>query len=74
MLLLRCRFPAFWAAYHSEQLALLRDNYTVEFAGFEDAVREVVLRAVRATFRRITTDRLAGYLNLQGACGVRGRM
>lgn len=65
-LLLRCRFPTFWSTYHSEQLALLRDNYTVEFAGFENSVREVVVRAVRATFRRIAKDRLAGYLDLQG--------
>ncbi|KZW02703.1 ARM repeat-containing protein [Exidia glandulosa HHB12029] len=65
-LLHRCRFPAFWSAYNSDALALLRDNYTVEFAGFEDAVREVALRAVRATFKRITTDRLSSYLNLQG--------
>ncbi|EJD55659.1 ARM repeat-containing protein [Auricularia subglabra TFB-10046 SS5] len=65
-LLLRCRFPAFWAAYASDALALLRDNYTVEFTGFEDAVREVVVRAVRATFKRIARDRLASYFNLQG--------
>ncbi|KAH7104214.1 ARM repeat-containing protein [Auriculariales sp. MPI-PUGE-AT-0066] len=66
-LLQRCRFPTFWDAYQSNQLSLLRDNYTVEFAGFEDSVREVVLRAVRATFRRITKERLSAYLNLQGA-------
>ncbi|EJD38805.1 ARM repeat-containing protein [Auricularia subglabra TFB-10046 SS5] len=43
-LLLRCRFPAFWAAYASDALALLRDNYPVLFTGFEDAVRDVVGR------------------------------
>ncbi|KAF5312474.1 hypothetical protein D9619_003022 [Psilocybe cf. subviscida] len=66
-LLYRCRFPAFWEAYHSEDLASLRENYTVEVAGFEDAVRAVAVRAVRATFTRISSDRLGTYLNLTGS-------
>jgi hypothetical protein len=45
---------------------MLRDNYTVEVAGFEDAVREVAIRAVKATFTKITLARLGSYLNLEG--------
>lgn len=63
-LLYRCRFPAFWRAYRSDQLESLRDNYTVECAGFEDSIREVVIRAVKSTFTRIGTDRLGLYLDL----------
>ncbi|PPQ71751.1 hypothetical protein CVT26_007592 [Gymnopilus dilepis] len=65
-LLLRCRFPAFWEAYHSSRLENLRDNYTVEVAGFENAIRAVAIRAVRATFTRIGSERLGSYLNLSG--------
>ncbi|KAJ7456693.1 armadillo-type protein [Mycena latifolia] len=66
-LLYRCRFPAFWEEYQSDELEGLRDNYTVECAGFEDAVREVAIRAVKATFTRISADRLASYLDLSGS-------
>jgi len=65
-LLHQCRFPAFWAIYRSDELETLRDNYTVECVGFEDSVREVVIRAVRAAFQRIGKDRLASYLDLEG--------
>ncbi len=65
-LLDRCRFPKFWAVYHSNELENLRDNYTVEYVGFEDAVREVAVRAVKATFTRIGTERLGQYLDLEG--------
>ncbi|CAK5264772.1 unnamed protein product [Mycena citricolor] len=65
-LLYRCRFPAFWQVYNSDELETLRDNYTVEVSGFEDAVREVVIRAVKATFTSISTERLGSYLNLSG--------
>ncbi|KAG7450338.1 initiation factor 3 [Guyanagaster necrorhizus] len=65
-LLDRCRFPKFWSVYHSNELENLRDNYTVEYAGFEDAVRAVVVRAVKATFTRIGTERLGQYLDLEG--------
>jgi translation initiation factor 3 subunit K len=65
-LLQQCRFPAFWTAFRSEELEALRDNYTVECVGFEDAVRAVVVRAVRATFKRIGSERLASYLDLSG--------
>jgi translation initiation factor 3 subunit K len=44
----------------------LRDNYTVECVGFEDAVRNVVIRGVKAAFRRIGKDRLSTYLDLSG--------
>ncbi|KAF4572750.1 hypothetical protein EYR40_004168 [Pleurotus pulmonarius] len=66
-LLFRCRFPAFWATYKSEQLENLRDNYTVECAGFEDSIRDVAIRAVKAAFTRISPQRLGSYLDLQGA-------
>ncbi|KAJ6627225.1 armadillo-type protein [Mycena sp. CBHHK59/15] len=66
-LLYRCRFPAFWEIYQSDELENLRDNYTVECVGFEDAVREVAIRAVKATFTRISADRLALYLDLSGS-------
>lgn len=65
-LLQQCKFPAFWALFHSEALDSLRDNYTVECLGFEDAIRDVATRAVQATFTRIGVDRLASYLNLTG--------
>ena len=65
-LLYRCRFPAFWQTYRSDELEGLRDNYTVEVAGFENAVRGVAIRAVRATFTRIGSDRLGSYLDLAG--------
>ncbi|PBL00774.1 initiation factor 3 [Armillaria gallica] len=66
-LLDRCRFPKFWAVYHSNELENLRDNYTVEYVGFDDAVREVAVRAVKATFTRIGTERLGQYLDLEGS-------
>lgn len=69
-LLLRCRFPAFWTAYQSADLELLRDNYTVEVVGFEDAVRAVAIRAVRTTFTRISSERLGSYLNLSGSSSL----
>ncbi|TRM65794.1 armadillo-type protein [Schizophyllum amplum] len=62
--LYRCRFPAFWSVYRSEQSENLRDNYTVECVGFDDAIREVAIRAVKATFTKITKARLASYLDL----------
>ena len=65
-LLQTCRFPAFWKSYHSEELSALRENYTVEYAGFDDSVREVAVRAVRATFETIGKERLGRYLNLTG--------
>ena len=66
-LLQQCRFPAFWALYRSEKAESLRDNYTIEVAGFENAVREVVVRAVKAAFQRISSERLGTYLDLSGA-------
>ncbi|KAJ3561964.1 hypothetical protein NP233_g9873 [Leucocoprinus birnbaumii] len=65
-LLFRCRFPAFWDIYRSDELETLRDNYTVEVVGFENAVREVVVRGVKAAFKRISTARLGSYLALSG--------
>lgn len=65
-LLFRCRFPAFWDIYRSDDLESLRDNYTVEVAGFDNAVRKVVIRAVQAAFTRISTSRLGSYLALTG--------
>ncbi|KAH8120131.1 ARM repeat-containing protein [Phellopilus nigrolimitatus] len=65
-LLLQCRFPAFWALFKSDELQSLRDNYTVECAGFEDSIREVAVRAVKATFKKINVERLSSYLDLSG--------
>ncbi|KAH6917217.1 armadillo-type protein [Coprinopsis sp. MPI-PUGE-AT-0042] len=65
-LLYRCRFPAFWESFSSDEYENLRDNYTVEVAGFENAIRQVAIRAVKATFTNITSQRLGSYLNLQG--------
>ncbi|KAJ7293286.1 armadillo-type protein [Mycena rebaudengoi] len=56
-LLYRCRFPAFWEIYQSDELESLRDNYTVECVGFEDA----------STFTTISTDRLGSYLDLSAS-------
>jgi translation initiation factor 3 subunit K len=66
-LLYHCRFPAFWQTYRSDELEFLRDNYTVEILGFENAIRAVAIRAVRATFTRISAGRLGSYLHLSGA-------
>ncbi|KAH7924857.1 ARM repeat-containing protein [Leucogyrophana mollusca] len=63
----QCRFPAFWAFYHSDDLESLRENYTVECVGFEDAIREVVAQAVKATFTRIDSGRLGSYIDLSGS-------
>lgn len=65
-LLQQCRFPAFWALYRSEKTESLRDNYTIEVVGFENAVREVVVRGVKAAFQRIGSQRLSTYLDLSG--------
>lgn len=65
-LLYRCRFPAFWEIYRSEELETLRDNYTVECVGFENSVREVAIRAVKAAFTQISVVRLESYLDLTG--------
>ena len=65
-LLYRCRFTAFWKIYRSKELESLRDNYTIEIVGFENAVRAVAIRAVRATFTRISSERLGSYLDLTG--------
>ena len=65
-LLQQCKFPSFWSAFKSEELEILRDNYTVECVGFEDSIRQVVVRAVKATFKRISTERLSTYLDLSG--------
>ena len=70
-LLQQCRFPAFWALYRSDEVENLRDNYTVECVGFEDAVRQVAVRAVKAAFTSIGSERLGTYLDLSGACGER---
>ena len=66
-LLQQCRFPAFWALYRSDRVESLRDNYTVECAGFEDSVRDVAVRAVKAAFTSIGSERLGTYLDLSGA-------
>ncbi|EPT04250.1 hypothetical protein FOMPIDRAFT_1058067 [Fomitopsis schrenkii] len=65
-LLQQCRFPAFWATYRSEEAEALRDNYTIECVGFENAVRDIVIRAVKAAFKRIGSARLSSYLDLSG--------
>jgi len=65
-LLQQCRFPAFWTLYRSDALESLRDNYTVEVVGFEDSIREVAVRAVKATFQSIGSTRLGSYLDLEG--------
>ncbi len=65
-LLQQCRFPAFWALYRGDDVENLRDNYTVECVGFEDAVRGVAVRAVKAAFTSIGTERLGTYLDLSG--------
>ncbi|KAI8995551.1 initiation factor 3 [Trametes punicea] len=65
-LLQQCRFPRFWALYRSDAVDALRDNYTVECVGFEDAVRDVAVRAVRAAFTSIGSERLGSYLDLSG--------
>lgn len=42
----------------------MRENYTIECIGFEDAIREVAARAVKATFTRIGLERLGSYVDL----------
>jgi hypothetical protein len=70
-LLQQCRFPAFWSLYRSDALESLRDNYTVEVVGFEDSIREVAVRAVKATFQKIGSNRLGSYLDLEGGLANR---
>jgi translation initiation factor 3 subunit K len=65
-LLNECRFSAFWALYRDDALAYLRENFTVEVVGFEDAIREVIVKAVRSTFTKIGVARLGSYLDLSG--------
>lgn len=38
----------------------------MEVAGFDNEVRQVVVRAVKAAFKRISTARLGSYLALSG--------
>ncbi|KAF9654337.1 ARM repeat-containing protein [Thelephora ganbajun] len=66
-LLQQCRFPAFWILYLSEDYRVLREEYTVESVAFEDSVRKVVVRAVKAAFTRIGVKRLSSYFNLEGS-------
>jgi len=47
-------------------LSYLRENFTVEVVGFEDAIREVVVKAVKSTFTKIGVARLGSYLDLSG--------
>ena len=65
-LLQQCRFPAFWVLYLSEEYRVLREEYTVESVSFEDSVRKVVVRAVKAAFTKIGVERLGSYFNLEG--------
>ena len=65
-LLLQCRFPAFWDLYKSDELQSLREDYTVECNGFEDSIRNVVVKSVKATFKKINVERLSTYLDLSG--------
>lgn len=44
----------------------MREEYTVESVAFEDSVRKVVVRAVKAAFTRIGVKRLSSYFNLEG--------
>jgi len=64
--------------YRSEELETLRDNYTVECIGFENAVRQVVICAVKTAFTQINMKRLGSYLNLSGTflsyCGKLGAL
>jgi len=39
----------------------------VEVVGFEDSIRDVAVRAVKATFQKIGNKRLGSYLDLEGA-------
>ena len=73
-LLQQCRFPRFWALYRSGEVENLRDNYTVECVGFEDAVRQVAVRAVKAAFTSIGSERLGTYLDLSGTRGTDTRL
>jgi translation initiation factor 3 subunit K len=61
-----CRFPAFWMLYRDDSLTYLRENFTVEVVGFEDGIREVVVKAVKSTFTKIGVARLGSYLDLSG--------
>ena len=45
---------------------MLREEYTVESVAFENSVRKVVIRAVKAAFTKIGAKRLRSYFNLDG--------
>lgn len=65
-LLQHCHFKTFWTTYRSNELEIVRVNYTVECAGFEESIREAALRAIYATFRHISYRDLSLYLDLYG--------
>ncbi|KAK0465400.1 initiation factor 3 [Desarmillaria tabescens] len=65
-LLDRCRFPKFWEVYHSNELENLRDNYTVEYVGFEDAVREVAEQSDWASILDLEGPELQAYVENLG--------
>jgi len=65
--LMQCRYPKFWALFKSAECDSLRENYTVECAGFEDSIREVVVKAVRPAFKKISLQRLSTYLDFPAA-------
>ncbi|WFD05266.1 hypothetical protein MVES1_000595 [Malassezia vespertilionis] len=60
------RFREFWALYKLPEYEDIR-KYTANIAGFEAALRQVVLNSVKGTFRTISETRLSGYLDLQDA-------
>ncbi|KAG8990727.1 hypothetical protein FRB94_013152 [Tulasnella sp. JGI-2019a] len=65
-LLRTCKFTQFWATYLSPEVRELRKSYLVQCSGFEQDIREVVVKAVRSTFVRIGRSRLEGWLYLTG--------
>lgn len=62
-LLFEAKFRDFWSFYQSAEFADVR-SYTSKAHGFEDAVRKMALDSVQSTFRTISTERLASYLNM----------
>ncbi|KAG8869440.1 hypothetical protein FRB98_002553 [Tulasnella sp. 332] len=65
-LLRTCKFREFWEVYLSPEFRELRKSYLVQCAGFENDIRDTVVKAVRSAFVRIGRSRLEGWLYLTG--------
>ncbi|KDN52936.1 ARM repeat-containing protein [Tilletiaria anomala UBC 951] len=64
-LLQSSRFRQFWSTLYDDEDFDDARQYTSNVARFEEDVRKIVMDTVASTFRRISEQRLASYLNLK---------